>query len=236
MTGKIWDDFITERDRKVFAAAGYGVRGTLPARPALLLVGFNQGNLDTIPSAQAALDAVRPLVTAARAQGLPVIHATGATRPDAWDRPQEDGRAAGADPLAETAFAEALQPAPTDIVIRRQAPSAFFDSDLMSLLNLLGADGIVIAGGATAGALRATVIDAFSLNLRVAIAEDACFDAWEASHAMALCDLQAKYADPLSAAGLADWVATLPGDMFTLPKGCADKRLDLMPAYGKIPR
>ncbi|MGR3825650.1 cysteine hydrolase family protein [Salipiger marinus] len=229
MTRRIWEDFITERDGKVFAAAGYGVRGTLPARPALLLVGFNRGNLAAIPSATAALAAVQPLVAAARAQGLPVIHATGATRADGWDRPQEDGRPAGADPLNDTDFAEALSPAPTDIVIRRQAPSAFFDSDLMSFLNLLGVDGLVVAGGASAGALRATVIDAFSLNLRVAIAEDACFDAWEASHAMALCDLHAKYADPLPAADLADWIATLPAAMFALPKGCADRRPDLMP-------
>lgn len=232
MTARIWDDFITERDAKVFAAAGYGVQGTLPARPALLLVGFSAENVATISSAGAALDAVLPLVAAARRQGLPVIHATAATRPDAWDRPQEDGRSAGVDPVAETDFAEALTPAPSDIVIRRQAPSAFFDSDLMSFLNLLGADGILVAGGATAGALRATVIDAFSLNLRVAIAEDACFDGWEASHAMALCDLHAKYADPMPATELADWVVTLPSNMFTLPEGCADERPALMFAHG----
>ena len=36
-------------------------------------------------------------------------------------------------------------------------------------------------------------------------------------------------ADPLPAADLADWIATLPAAMFALPKGCADRRPDLMP-------
>ena len=120
-------------------------------------------------------------------------------------------------------------PQPTDIVVRRQAPSGFFDTDLMGLLNLLGADGVVLAGGQTAGALRATCIDAFSLNLRVTIAADACFDAFEASHALALCDLDAKYADPLETFEIASWLASLPAGLFALPNGAPDRRLPLMP-------
>lgn len=120
-------------------------------------------------------------------------------------------------------------PEPRDIVIRRQAPSGFFDTDLSSFLNLLGADGVVLAGGQTAGALRATAIDAFSLNLRVLVAADACFDSFEASHALTLCDLDAKYADPLPTAEIAAWIATLPAGLFDLPAGAPDRRLPLMP-------
>ncbi len=39
MTKRIWDDFLTERDRRVYEAAGYGKRvgfGTRPALSALL--------------------------------------------------------------------------------------------------------------------------------------------------------------------------------------------------------
>lgn len=229
MSDNIWDSFITARDRQVFAAAGYGVNGTLPERPALLLIGFNAGNLAQLPGADVALQSVHSLVATARRIGLPIIHAGGAIRQDAWDRPQADGHVAGDDPVSENAFIESLMPAPQDIVIRHQAASAFFDSDLMSFLNLLSADGLVLAGGETAGALRATAIDAFSLNLRVAIVEDACFDSWEASHAMALCDLQAKYADILSVAELGFWMNSLPKQSFALPDGAPDKRPDLMP-------
>jgi maleamate amidohydrolase len=43
--------------------------------------------------------------------------------------------------------------------------------------------------------VRATVLDAFSLNYRIALAEEGCFDRSQASHAINLCDMNAKYAD-----------------------------------------
>jgi nicotinamidase-related amidase len=233
MASKIWDAFISERDRKIFKAAGYGVAGAKPARPALVLIGFNRRHVegpDAVSGAAGAMDRAAVLASRCRAKGLPVIHVTGATRPDGWDRPQEDGVAAGADPVGDNEFVAAMTPEPRDIVIRRQAPSAFFDSDLMSFLNLLGADGLILAGGQTAGAVRATAIDAFSLNLRVVIAEDACFDPWQASHAIALCDLNAKYADPAPVDALLPWIDALPANAFSLPAGARDKRLPLMPA------
>ncbi|WP_158969486.1 cysteine hydrolase family protein [Chachezhania sediminis] len=226
MTAKPWDAFITDRDRKVFAAAGYGVRGAFPRRPAVLLVDFIAANTE-LPGFQAAMDKATDLATAARGAGLPVIHVGGAARPDGWDRPGIDGQVFDRDPVRATGLVMAIEP--QDIVVRRQAPSGFFDTDLMSFLNLLGADGIVVAGGQTAGAVRATVIDAFSLNLGVTMAADACFDAFEASHALALCDLDAKYADPLETAPILDWIATFPADLFDLPKGAPDRRLNLMP-------
>jgi maleamate amidohydrolase len=39
------------------------------------------------------------------------------------------------------------------------------------------------------------VVDAFSLNYKVTLAEEGCFDRSEASHAVSLCDMHAKYAD-----------------------------------------
>lgn len=233
MASKIWDAFISERDRKVFKAAGYGVEATKPARPALVLIGFNKRHLegpDAVSGASEAMNRAAVLARHCRARGLPVIHVTGATRPDGWDRPQEDGVAAGADPVGDNAFVTTMRPEPRDIVIRRQAPSAFFDSDLMSFLNLLGADGLILAGGQTAGAVRATAIDAFSLNLRVVIADDACFDPWQASHAIALCDLDAKYADPTPVDALLPWIDALPDNAFSLPAGARDNRPPLMPA------
>jgi maleamate amidohydrolase len=67
--------------------------------------------------------------------------------------------------------------------------------------------------------VRATVIDAFSLNYRVAVAEDACFDRVQASHAISLCDMHAKYADVIASAEILDFLDTLPDPGFNLPKG-----------------
>ena len=74
-------------------------------------------------------------------------------------------------------------------MIRKQKPSGFFGSNLASYLTLLGCDSLVVTGTTTSGCVRATVVDAFSLNYRVILAEEGCFDRSEASHAVSLCDM-----------------------------------------------
>jgi isochorismate hydrolase len=69
--------------------------------------------------------------------------------------------------------------------------------------------------------VRATVLDAFSNNYRVALAEEGCFDRSQASHAINLCDMQAKYADVLPLAEVKQYLASLPKGLFELPRGAA---------------
>jgi Isochorismatase family len=88
-----------------------------------------------------------------------------------------------------------IAPGPRDIVIKKQKPSGFFGTNLASYLTLFGCDSLIVVGTTTSGCVRATVVDAFSLNYRVILAEEGCFDRSEASHAVSLCDMHAKYAD-----------------------------------------
>ena len=67
--------------------------------------------------------------------------------------------------------------------------------------------------------MRATVVDAFSLNYRVILAEEGCFDRSEASHAVSLCDMRAKYADVVPTAEILSYFDELPADLFELPTG-----------------
>ena len=112
-----------------------------------------------------------------------------------------------------------IAPGPRDIVIRKQKPSGFFGSNLASYLTLLGADSVVVVGTTTSGCVRATVVDAFSLNYRVILAEEGCFDRSEASHAVSLCDMHAKYADVVPTAEVLAYFDRLPADLFDLPAG-----------------
>jgi len=78
---------------------------------------------------------------------------------------------------------------------------------------------LVVVGTTTSGCVRATVVDAFSLNYRVTLAEEGCFDRSEASHAVSLCDMHAKYADVLPTAEVLSYFDRLPAGLFDLPAG-----------------
>jgi len=63
------------------------------------------------------------------------------------------------------------------------------------------------------------VLDAFSLNYRISLAEEGCFDRSQASHAINLCDMNAKYADVVKTSEVLDFFDGLPSGMFDLPSG-----------------
>ena len=253
MSERVWDKFLTERDRAVFAAGGFGARAGFGKRPALLIIDVNWAFCGERPEpilesikrwrtscgedAWVALPYIRQLIDRAHAKGLPVIYTTGEGRPDKWDRGSwswkssragEIGGAptpgANAPPLDGNEIAAPIAPMPQDIVIRKQKPSGFFGSNLASYLTLLGCDSLVVTGTTTSGCVRATVVDAFSLNYRVILAEEGCFDRSEASHAVSLCDMHAKYADVVSTAEVLAYFDTLPAALFNLPSGTPDVR------------
>jgi isochorismate hydrolase len=70
--------------------------------------------------------------------------------------------------------------------------------------------------------VRATVVDAFSLNYRVTVIEDGCADRSQASHAVNLCDMNAKYADVVPSFEVIKHIEQLPDGLFDLPKGDPD--------------
>ena len=115
-----------------------------------------------------------------------------------------------------------IAPGPQDIVIRKQKPSGFFGTNLAAYLTLLGCDSVVVVGTTTSGCVRATVVDAFSLNYRVTLAEEGCFDRSEASHAISLCDMHAKYADVVPTAEVLSYFDRLATGLFDLPGGACN--------------
>jgi len=131
-----------------------------------------------------ALKHIKSLIEAARAKELPVIYTTGERRPDNWDAGSWRWKSASGDEASGTAHSDIdgneivtmIAPGPKDIVIKKQKPSGFFGTNLTSYLTLLGCDSVIVVGTTTSGCVRATVVDAFSLNYRVILAEEGCFD------------------------------------------------------------
>jgi maleamate amidohydrolase len=72
-----------------------------------------------------------------------------------------------------------------------------------------------VVGGTTSGCVRATAVDGFSNNFRVAMVEEGCFDRGQASHALSLWDLSAKYADIVSLQETIQYVQSLPDGLFS---------------------
>jgi maleamate amidohydrolase len=213
---RIWDKFLTEADQDVFRASGTNAMLGFGKRPVLLVIDVtyaytgdvDEPILDSIakwpnscgPFAWAALPQIQQLLTAFRSRGLPVFYSAaepsraGRFGAGLW-RNEPRPAARGVEGVDGTAIVKEIAPENGEVVIRKVAPSAFFGTYLRSYLTEAGADTVVVCGGVTSGCVRASVVDGFSHNLRMIVAEDATFDRGEASHAIGLFDMDAKYAD-----------------------------------------
>jgi maleamate amidohydrolase len=244
MCRRIWDNFLTERDKKVFQVSGYGAKGGFGKRPALLIVDVNYGFVGDKPEpilesitrwmnscgeeGWQAVFAIKEVLTTARSKGIPVIYTTGVRRSDGWDqgawafknnRVTKDYMGLDPERLKSNVIVPDIAPEPRDIVIGKQKPSAFHGTPLADYLVQFGCDSVVVAGTTTSGCVRATVVDAFSANYRTIVVEEGCADRSQASHAISLCDMNAKYADVVSKNEVIAYLKGLPDGLFELPEG-----------------
>ena len=87
-----------------------------------------------------------------------------------------------------------------DIVINKRMASAYFETNLPSLLTFHGVDTVVVTGGSTSGCVRATVVDGLSRSHRMIVPEECVSDKHESPHFANLYDMAVKYADVLPVA------------------------------------
>jgi maleamate amidohydrolase len=218
---KVWEPFLTDRDKEVFANSGYGVKGPLGNRPAVLVVDVNyafcghkeESIIKSIKTwrnscgedAWKALPYIQSMLSHARSQHIPVFFSTGKDRRadgfDAGKWTRKNSRSAERvkmEGIRGNDIMKEIAPLESEIVIEKLKPSAFFGTPLIGYLNDLQVDTLLICGTTTSGCVRASVIDAFSYNFNVAIVEECTFDRGQASHAINLYDMNAKYADVIS--------------------------------------
>jgi nicotinamidase-related amidase len=231
----VWDRFLTDRDKRVFEKAGFGVRIGFGERPAVLVVDVNYDFVGHEPApvlesielwhqscgedGWRGMAAIARVLAAAREKSLPVFYTTVA-------KGREDGLGHGLwpnsrknEPSAVEGYEgneipDAIAPEPRDVVIHKAKPSAFFGTPLVSYLTELGVDSLLVCGATTSGCVRASVVDASSYGFKVSVVEEGTFDRGEASHAISLFDMNAKYADVVSLQGALDHIGKLPVDVF----------------------
>lgn len=242
----IWDDVITDTDREVFEAAGWGKRAGYGQRPAVMVIDVNynfcgdrdEPILESIKrwryscggvAWSRGLPAIQSILEVARRKRLPVIYTTNPRREDGFDlgvwtlkshRAEDEVDVMGHkgnDVVAEVA------PLPDDLFIEKRKPSAFFGTPLMSHLNQMGADSLILTGSTTSGCVRASAVDALSYDLRVTIPHEAVFDRGEVSHKITLFDLHMKYIDVTDTADVLSYLEGLEAGLFdeTYPPAAA---------------
>lgn len=221
-----WKDVVSEDALKIYSH--YERKTYVGAKPAILAIdlykmAYQGGSkpveelIDVYPSTcgENAWNAIPPterLFKAARAAGIPIIYSTTENRteaniahayatnrqkvqvsPDVWEIKEE------------------FAPQEGDLVVYKQRASAFAGTPLVSQLNRLGVDSLIVCGESTSGCVRASVVDGYSNGIHVTLAEECCFDRHMLSHKVNLFDLHHKYADVMHTDEIVDHIYTTAG-------------------------
>jgi nicotinamidase-related amidase len=176
--------------------------------PALVVVDMNVGFTDPSSPLACPLDGVvvviEELLRQSRAAGVPVLYTT-----VAYDEEGRRTAAAFIDKVPALLTLEAgsrwveidprLAPLPGEPVLTKRFASAFFGTELASLLAAAGRDCLIVTGASTSGCVRATALDALQHGYRPLVPREAVGDRNPDAHEANLYDIDAKYGDVVSA-------------------------------------
>ncbi len=218
----IWDDVLKGEDREVYEAllkprelgdrpavivvdVNYAFVGTrpMPLKEAIkeFPTSCGEAGWEVIPR-------IRSVTEAAREQGIPVFYSTGKTVPFSrrWGVGGVGWSYAGSrDPMHQigddgiekqrlgNTLVEELEVQPQDIILEKSGSSVFLGTPLVTYLNDMGVNTLLVTGTTTSGCVRATAVEASNLSYQVGLIEDCVFDRFEISHKVSLMDIHAKY-------------------------------------------
>lgn len=210
--------FLTEAELRQLESAGFGQPVGLGSTPALVVIDAQRymvapgpGSDHLYPSScgdrgRAALDRLAWLLGELRSRRVPVFYTRFELAADGRDIGvygrkrrllQTDNWCLEGSTGAE--IHPSVAPEPSDQVLVKKRPSAFFGTPLASLLIDRGVDTVLLAGGSTSNCVRASAVESMSLNFRTVVVEDCVFDRQAISHEVALFDLERQAADVLTA-------------------------------------
>lgn len=205
-----------EQAREVYERAGLGQGLRLGASPAVLVVDFSCGFTDPECAMGSNLTgevrATKRLLDVARAGELPVIFTTIGYEPNLKDGSLWLEKAPG---LGELRIGERwveidprLERRESETVVLKKGTSAFFGTNLTSILVSGKVDTVVLCGATTSGCIRATAIDLLQHGFPAIVPRECVGDRAKAPHEANLFDIQAKYADVVP---VGDAIAYLEG-------------------------
>lgn len=188
---------------RIYERARLGQSITPGSRPAVLVVDFSRGFTDPASTMGSDLtgevEATKRLLDVARAKGVPVVFTTIGFESNLKDGSLWLQKAPG---LAELQVGgewveidPRLERGEDEVVILKKGASAFFGTNLPSVLVSQGVDTIVLCGATTSGCIRATAVDLLQYGYPTLVPRECVGDRAQAPHEANLIDIQAKYAD-----------------------------------------
>jgi nicotinamidase-related amidase len=202
------------RERGIGARIGFG------HNPAVLVidmaVAFNDPAYKVGADQTPTVEAIAILLCAARERRVPVVFFTTAYHPDGSDAGMFGKKIPAllelqiGDPGVE--IDPRLAPEEGEQVITKKFASAFFQTNLPSLLVARGIDTVVLTGCSTSGCIRAAAIDGISHGYRVIVPEECVADRAEEPHRANLFDIDSKYGDVVPLAGVLRYLEGLPAE------------------------
>ena len=200
-----------------YARAGYHHRLELGTRPALLVIDMVEAYFEPTSPLYAGVDAALAstlrLIDAARAANIPVIFTNVVITQGQFDGgifarkvPALSCYSPG-NPLGK--WPKGLEPLPTDLIITKLYPSAFFGTALASTLTAARIDTLILCGLTTSGCVRATCVDTMSHGFIPLVVSDACGDRAAGPHEANLFDMGAKYAEVVGEGAALHYIASV---------------------------
>jgi maleamate amidohydrolase len=195
-----------ETTQEIYERVRFGQSVTLGVRPAVLVVDFSRGFTDpecTLGSdLTREVEATSRVLAVAREREMPIIFTVIGFEPNLKDGSlwlqkmpalaelEIGGKWAEIDPRLERREDET--------VILKKGASAFFGTNLTSILISQGVDTIVLCGATTSGCIRASAIDLLQYGYPTLVPRECVGDRAQEPHEANLVDIQAKYADVVS--------------------------------------
>ena len=197
---------MSDETREIYERARLGQSVTLGEHPAVLVVDFSRGFTDPECTMGSDLteevEATSRLLAAAREREIPIIFTTIGFEPNLKDGSLWLEKAPGlGDLIAGGKWVEIdprLERRGDETVILKKGASAFFGTNLPSILVSQGVDTVIMCGATTSGCIRATAIDLLQYGYPTLVPRECVGDRAQGPHEANMVDIQAKYADVVS--------------------------------------
>lgn len=190
--------------KEFYGAAGFAGRVGWGERPAILVIDMagawtNPG--DRIGTDLSAVEEnIVEILRIGREKGLPIIFTTMAWDPSLSEigevvrrkTPHSEQMLIGSDRVA---LRPAMERRPEEPLVVKPRASAFYGTNLDSMLVSAKADTVVVVGCSTSGCIRGTAESAFNRGYHVIVPAEAVGDRSPSAHEANLFDIDARYAD-----------------------------------------